>query len=117
MTVRVRSPEGGELGYRTVAEVREALRLGLVAPTDEVLVPGETAWRPAASLGPAPAPGRRADRRTPPLAALAVAAAAVALLTLRSGDPLLRTLGAVLAFGLASAMFFLTARAFRRPRR
>jgi hypothetical protein len=114
MTVRVRSAEGGELEYASVAAVRQALAVGLVSPDDEALVPGASGWQRAGDLvGPA-AGGRRPGWSVRAWALLGVAGAVGALALLRSPRLELQVAGAALAFGLASTMFAFTTRAFRR---
>jgi hypothetical protein len=115
VTVRVRDAEGSELRYPSLEAVRQALALGLVSPDDEVLAPGDASWTRAGGLGPAVAPARRSrEPGTRLLALVGVVAAVASLALLRSGRQDLQLAGGALAFGLASAMFAFTTRAFRR---
>lgn len=40
----------GEANFATREDVERALRVGLVSPSDEILLAGETAWQPVATV-------------------------------------------------------------------
>jgi hypothetical protein len=123
MTVRVRSADGGELEYESLAAVRRALAVGLVGPEDEVLEPGQGSWRRAGSLGPPPSGRARLASLVPTRAAATVAGGAVAALTalaalllLRSSTLTERLTGLAIAFGLAGVGINLLGWALRTRR-
>ncbi len=114
MTVRVRSAEGGELEYGSLAEAREGLRTGLIGPRDQVQLGPTEPWQPASALGPAPGSPLAARLWRQALGTLAVVAlGARALWALKAGAVLE---AAVLSLALALLLTGVTVWSARRRR-